>query len=223
MRASRRPVGDPHRRCALAGARGVTLLEVLFASGVGLLAVAAFMSLNVAQLYAMRGQSSQVELQTAARTIADLFTREVRRAGSGIAIDCATSRGVLSAGPTTLRVRAELDGAAGFTGPNEDVTYEIDVASNRITRTDRGTREVLWAGASVGSSRLSYLDKDGTVIVPSGTELSAAQLLAIRRIRLRLDLTEHVPQPRNTLVQTALEVTDVELRNRYFATPACPG
>jgi Tfp pilus assembly protein PilW len=208
------------------GQAGFTLVEALVASTIALIAMGAFMSFNVAQMYAMRNQTNQIDLQTSARSIADLFAREVRRAGSGTNTGCAgtVSTGVLLASATQVRVRADLNGDGALTGANEDVTYTLDSTNNMITRTDNGQSrtDTLWSGNSISGSQLTYYDSAGNTLTPGGSGLTAAQLLQVVRIKLQVALTATVVQPRNTTMQTAGDAADVELRNRYFVTaPTC--
>lgn len=209
-----------HRSLRNLGQAGFTLTETLVAATIGLVAVATFTSFNVTQMYGMRNQSNQVDLQTAARSIADLFAREVRRAGGGTNVNCTgtVSTGLLTAQTTQVRVRLDLNGNGVLTDANEDVTYTLNLDQNKVTRTDNGAgrTDTLWSGVSLAGSQISYFDSAGNQLAPGSTGLSAAQLLQVVRIRLQLSLTGKVSDPRNTLLQTAMETTNVTLRNRYF-------
>jgi hypothetical protein len=174
----------------------------------------------------MRNQTSQIDLQTSARSIADMFAREVRRAGTGTNVPCAgtVSTGILVAQSSQMRIRADLNGDGSLTGPNEDVTYTLDFTNNQVTRTDNASAQTntLWSGLSLAGSQILYFDSNGIQLTPSSTGLSAAQLLQVMRVRLQLTLTANVVQPRNPLRQTAAEVADVEVRNRHFVMNLCP-
>jgi Tfp pilus assembly protein PilW len=209
-----------HRSLRNLGEAGFTITEMLVASTVGLVALAAFTSFNITQMYGMRNQASQVDLQTSARAITDLFAREVRRGGGGTNVNCVgtVSTGLLLAQPWQVRVRLDLNGNGVLTDPNEDVTYTFDYTNNKITRTDNGAlrTETLWSGVSLAGSRITYFDSAGNELAPGSTGLSAAQLLQVVRIRLQLALTGKVSQPGNPTQQTARESTNITLRNRYF-------
>lgn len=202
------------------GQAGFTLTEALFATTLGLVAVGAFTSFNIAQMYGMRNQANQVDLQTSARSITDLFAREVRRAGGGTNVNCTgtVSTGLLLAQTTQVRVRLDLNGNGVLTDANEDVTYTLDFTNNKVTRTDNGAgrTDTLWSGVSLAGSQISYFDGAGNQLAPGSTGLSAAQLLQVVRIRLQLGLTGNVVQPGNSMLQTAMETTNITLRNRYF-------
>jgi prepilin-type N-terminal cleavage/methylation domain-containing protein len=209
-----------HRSLRSLGQAGFTLTEVLAASTLGLVALGAFTSFNITQMYGMRNQANQVDLQTSARSIADLFAREVRRAGGGTNVNCTgtVSTGLLTAQTSQVRVRLDLNGNGVLTDANEDVTYTLDFTNNQVTRTDNGARrtDTLWSGVSLAGSQISYFDGAGNQLAPGSTGLSAAQLLQVVRVRLQLALTAKVVEPRNTLQQTAMETTNITLRNRYF-------
>jgi len=209
------------------GQTGSMVVETLTTIAVGLLALAAFTTLHVGQMYAMRDQVRQVDLQSSARDIADLFSREVRRAGSGTNPSCTgtVSTGLLLAKSNQVRVRADLDGNGVLTGAQEDVTWTLDSANKAVTRTQNNssTTETLWSGPSLGNSLIRYFNAAGTELSPGGSGLSAAQLLAVTRIRIELDLKGTSSQTSNTGLQVATAAADVELRNRRFLTPAnCP-
>jgi Tfp pilus assembly protein PilW len=201
---------------------GFTVIEALVATSISLVAVAALMSFHVAQMYAMLNQSTQIDLQTAARTITDLFAQEVRRAGTGTNPTCSgtTSTGILLASSTQIRIRADLDGNGSLTGTSEDVTYTLDSGNSKITRTDnnQARTDTLWSGASISGSQITYYDSTGTQL-STGT-LSATDLVNITRVRLQVALTANAFQT-SSAQQTAKESAEAEIRNRYLVMTVC--
>jgi len=208
------------------GQAGFTVVEALVATAVGLVAVGVFLSFHTAQMYAMRTQANQVDLQTSARGIADLFAREVRRAGTGTNPTCSgtVSTGILVAQSSQIRFRADLDGNGLLTGPNEDVAYTLDLTNNQITRTDNNAprTDTLWSGTSLTGSQILYFDSNGNQLAPGSTGLDAAHLPLVARVKLQVALTANVVQHGNTTQQIATEGADVEVRNRYFVMNICP-
>jgi type II secretory pathway component PulJ len=221
------------------GQAGFTPTEVLLATAIGLLAVAAFASFNTAQMYTMRTQALQVDLQGTARTIVDLFAREVRRAGTGTNPNCTgtVSTGIISASASKLQFKADLNGNGNLTGssePNEDVTYTLDFTNGAVKRTDNNrttSADTLWVGASAGwwwwwgysgiaGSQISYYDSNGNQLVPGFSGLSATQLTQVVRIKLELVLSGPDAQPGTSTLLTARDAATVDLRNRYFIMPA---
>jgi len=228
MRVRRQIAGE---RCGLRGGgqgcgqAGFTLAEVLVATAIGLVGLAAFTSFSVDHMYTMSNQANQIDLQTAARSITDLFAREVRRAGTGTNPTCSgtASTGLMVAKTTQVRLRADLDGNGSLTGANEDVTYYLNTGETKsVTRRDNNASrtDTLWSGVSLTGSQFSYFDSNGNQLTGDDGALSNNQLLQVRRIRLKLTLTADTIDPSDKLLLTAKEVTDVELRNRYFVMAA---
>jgi len=230
MRVQRQIVGERcgARGCAQGralGQAGFTLTEVLVATAIGLVGLAAFTSFSVDHMYTMSNQANQTDLQTAARSIADLFAREVRRAGTGTNPTCSgnASTGLMVAKTTQVRFRADLDANGALTGANEDVTYYLNTGDSKsVTRRDNNASrtDTLWSGVSLTGSQFFYFDGNGNQLVPDDGGLSNNQLLQVRRIRLKLALTAQTIDPGDKLLLTAKEVADVELRNRYFVMAA---
>ncbi len=202
---------------------GFTTVEILVATAISLVALATVTSFNRFQLFALRNQANQLDLQTTARNFVDLFAREVRRAG--VDPTCAkTFSGIVDAGATWLRIQSDLNGTGIIGAPNEDVRYFYDFSTNSARRTANGTTEILVSGVNLDGSRIRYFDTAGTEIVPSGTSpLTAAQRAAIRRVRIELAMAGAEVDPLNSLPLISRLVADVDLRNRFFVTgTACP-
>jgi type II secretory pathway pseudopilin PulG len=226
MLVQRRSVAEMCTWLRSKGQAGFTLIEALIATTVGLVVVGAILTFNVAQMSAMRSQAKQVDLQSSARSIADLFAREVRRAGTGTNSSCSqtVSTGVIVAQSSRLRFRADLNGTGYHLGPNEDVTYLLDFNNDRITRTDnnQGRTDILWSGAGITGSQILYFDSNGNQLDPGWGGLNGTQLPLVARVRLQLALTADVVQQGSTVQQIADDSVDVALRNRYFVTTVCP-
>lgn len=210
-----------------AGEAGFLAIDALVAMALGLVVLAALTTLHMGQMYAMSDQAKQVDLQGAARDLADLFGREARRAGLGTNPTCSgnASTGVLLGGPSEVRIRADLDGNGAMTGSGEDVTWRLDPALASVVRIDNGQSltETLWLGVSITGSQIAFYDGTGAVLPPGATGLTAAQLVAVRRIRLDLVLEGKVSRPNSATTQRVRVSSDVELRNRRFGTDSpCP-
>jgi Tfp pilus assembly protein PilE len=209
------------------GQAGFTPVEALIATAAGLLAISAFASFNTAQMYALRTQAKQTDLQSAARSIVDLFAREVRRAGTGTNPNCTgtDSTGIVTASSTSLRIRADLNNTGYTLGPNEDVIYTLDYFNDAVKRTDVNSSwvaDTLWSGAlgggwtsAIAGSQFLYYDSNGNQLAAMGG-LSATQLTQVVRIKLELALTAKGSQPGNSMLLTAKDSATVDLRNRYF-------
>ncbi len=202
--------------------RGFTLVELIVATGLALVALAAVLSLNRAQLYAIRNQARQNDLQMTARNIVDLFSREVRGAG-GNPTCASTVSTIADAKQQLLRIQNDLNGDGATTGTDEDVTYQYKFLSNRFERVANGSTDAFVEGVDLTGSRIRYFDGAGAEVTAGSTGLSSAQRGNVRRVRIELVMTRPQFDPQNP-VPLRLEVAnDIDLRNRYFVNATgCP-
>ncbi len=145
------------------GEKGFTITEVLVATTLTAVALVAVSSFNRFQLLTLRNQANQIDLQTTARSVVDLFAREIRRAGANPT--CVGGLSALTDAKTySVRVVADLNRDGATNGANEDLTYRYNLGSNTVERVDQngGTTDVLVSGASLGNSRIRYFDGNGT-------------------------------------------------------------
>jgi hypothetical protein len=198
---------------------GFTAVEVLLAASVGLIVMGAFVSFNKHQLGTLRNQTKQVSVQGTARSVAQLFTREVRRADSIELVPAENG----------MRIRADvnLNGTINSDddSPDEDVTYAI--YDDSILRKAGGPNgggdwEELLAGEDTTGVQLLFVNAQGS-------ELTYAQALAlatanpsafgaIRRVRLNLDVhqTTAAGDSANAPQHGARLRADATLRKRFF-------
>ena len=208
------------------GDAGFTIVEVLVASTISMAALGAFLSFNRFQLYALRNQANQIDIQTTARSIVDLFAREVRRAGMNPNCAIPAFSGIAAAKSTSVRVQSDLNGDGALTALNEDLTYRYNFENNAVERVDHnGTTDTLVSGLNYNGSIIRYFDGAGAELIPFfWTGLTAAQRSAVRRIRIQLALVGTAVDPVSEQRLTAQAATDVDVRNRYFVNAtACPG
>jgi type II secretory pathway component PulJ len=213
--------------------RGYTVVEVLVSIALGLVALGGFTAFNRFQLFALRNQAAQIDLQLAARTVVDLIAREVRRTGMDPL--CSKSfEAIRRASSSEIRVRSDLNGNGSIGSGDENIRYRYNSSSRAIERITSTGTDVLLEDVDPGSFMLSYYDANGTPLSPDwwGDEddvltsfgyLSSAQRAAVRRVRIRLSLTEKAVDPLNDRPLRTSVSTDVDLRNRFFlGTTACP-
>jgi type II secretory pathway component PulJ len=193
-----------------------SLLEVLVALGLSLVVVGAIAAFQNFQLTTLRGQAKQIDLQSAARSVVDLVAREVRRAGKNPKCD-STIGGVETATHQTLRIQTDLDGNGSISGPNENVTYELDSAQKIVTRNDPagGGLSVLIDGVDLEGSGFRYFDGNGTELAAGTSGLDQAQRGQIRRVRFDLVMAGTSGKAGST-VPRARASTNLDLRNRFF-------
>lgn len=204
------PLRAPHRR----GCRGVTLVEILVAMLLGASLAAAVSWFSRVQFLALEDQAAQLDIQTSARAIVDVFARDVRRAGMDPT--CAKNvQTLVDASPTALRFQADLNGNGALDVASEDLLYRL-VAGNRIERGQGQAVESLLDGVDLTGSRLRYFDAAGTELV-TASALTAAERALVRRVRLELAVRTPTHSGSGALDLVAQAATDVELRNRFFA------
>ena len=200
---------------------GFTVHEILVATTLALATASTFLAFNRFQLFALRSQATQLNIQTAARSIMDLVAREVRRAGMNPT--CAnTFSAIADAENHELRIQSDLNGSGAIDGPDEDITYRFSFTHGVITRTAGGTSDVLLSGLDLSGSRFRYFDAAGNELIPAHS-LSSAQRSMVRRVRLELALEGSAADPTTSGPLQARASTDVDVRNRFFVTStACP-
>lgn len=196
---------------------GFTMPDVLVGTLIALATLAIVATFNRVQLFALRNQIAQVDVQTVGRNLTDLFTREVRRAGTNPT--CSPFEAIVEARADRIRFRHDTNGD-GVIDPavGEEIAYRLDLPGQIVTREASGVSEAILTGVTLAGSRLRYFNGAGGEIIPAGNppELTAAQRGSVRRVRLELDLAVPGRDPRNPAPHTARFSSDVNLRNRFF-------
>jgi len=201
---------------------GFTLTELLVATTLGLVLLANVGSFHRFQLFALRNQATQLQIQTDARNFVDLFAREVRRAGMNPTCAGGIS-GIVEASASLLHFQADLNGNGAIDGTDEEVTYRYNADANTVQRTANGVTDTLLSGADLTGSRVRYFSAANAELVPSFSGLSAAQRAAVVRVRLELAMAGSSIDPQNSSKLRAQVASDVDLRNRFFVTSMpCP-
>ena len=204
----------PPRAPPRLGCRGVTLIELLVAMLLGAGVAATVTWFTRTQFLALEDQASQLDIQTSARAIVDVFARDVRRAGMDPT--CAKNvQGLVDASPTSIRFQADLNSNGALDVASEDLLYRL-VSNARIERGQGETVEPLLDEVDLTGSRLRYFDAAGTELTTS-TSLTAAQRALVRRVRLELAVRTPTRSGSTATDLIARAATDVELRNRFFA------
>jgi type IV pilus assembly protein PilW len=203
--------------------RGFSLTEVLVAMLLMLVVTAAVLSAFRFQMFALKGQDVQLEMQEAARGVVDVMTREIRMAGYDPT--CAkTVHGIADARPQLLQLQFDSN-EDGAIGAGESVTYAYDATAGEIQRNVGGTSSALVSDMPQNALGLSYYDASGTVLTSSGTPaaLTAAQRNMVRRVKITVMLQKPNPDPQNGSFMISRFVSNVELRNRFLnGGVACP-
>lgn len=204
------------------GQRGFSLVDMLVATSLVAVVVAAASTFNRAQLFAFQNQAVQSDVQTTARAIVDLMTREIRRAGANpTCIPGLTA--IADAKQYRLQIVSDLDGDGTTTGVNENVTYEYKFSQARFVRIANGYTHSLIQNVDLSGSRIRYYDGAGVEVTAGETGLSGGQRDNVRRIRIELNVTHAAADPENDMPLKVSVANDINLRNRFFVNAvACP-
>jgi type IV pilus assembly protein PilW len=206
-----------------APAPGFTLVEVLVAMVLILMLTGTIFTAYRYQMFAIKGQETQLDVQEAARSLIDLLTREVRLAGYDPT--CAKSfAAIANAQPQSLQLQFDSS-EDGAIGSGENITYAYDATLGEIQRTAGGTPIALFSDLPASALAFTYYDGSGAVLTPSGSPaaLTAAQRTAIRRVRVAVSIQRPHPDPGNSSIILSNFASNVDLRNRFLnGSVACP-
>ncbi len=195
---------------------GFTMMEVLISSLIGSFLLAGFLSMASFQASTTRDQTQQVDLQQQVRNLAELFAREVRRAGANPT--CSNNvKAIDFASFWMLRINSDLDGDGLINALTESVTYQHDPVTDRFRRVANNQIETLLENVSWQDSRLRYFDGNGVELVGASYGLSSAQRAQVRRVQIVIDVTQ---TSANGEIVRAQASSDINLRNRFFIQAA---
>lgn len=197
---------------------GFTLVEILISTTLGLMVVAGFLSMATSQVTAAREQSTQIDLQQTVRDVAELFSREVRRAGSDAT--CSDSFDAIDfANLWGIRLKSDLDGDGSVNGPDENVLYLY--SASKLTRSANNRTETLIDDVHWEGSHIKYFDGDGNELISGLVGLNSDQRAAVRRVRFVIDIYQNTSDGGRAHARAA---SDINLRNRFFVrSTGCPG
>ena len=205
------------------GCGGFTLIEVTASTLLMLTLLATMFGAYRFQMFALKRQETQVDVQETARSILDVMAREVRHAGYD-PLCVKTFTGVSDARPQRLGVQFDRN-ADGVLAADETVTYAYDPEESHLARTSAGVTVPLATEIGATSLSFGYFDAAGTQLVPTGTPaaLTTTQRAAIRRVRIILRIEREGPEPANPLPVLSEFVSNVNLRNRFLnGSVGCP-
>jgi type II secretory pathway pseudopilin PulG len=194
---------------------GFTLVEILVATLAGMVMMAGFFGMSRLHLFTMQDQGRQIDVQSIARNIAQVFADDVRGAGADpTCVD--TFEAIPAASDTYIRVLSDRDGDGLVDGVNEDVTYLYINELHGIYRYTPDDIELLVNNIDLSGSGIQYIDGNGATIGAAGSWLSPAQRDSIRRVRLVLRIAHDAIDPGRDDPVRATLATDINLRNRFL-------
>ncbi len=187
------------------GESGFSLVELLVALGVGMIALAAFYGVFTVQNKRFNLEEQIAEMQQNVRAGIETITMDVRMAGYDPAAAANFSGITVSA--TQLELKSDLDGDGAIAGA-EDIIYKFDSANNRITRNIGGGDQPFME--NVQAFTFEYLDSAGNV---------TATASLIRQIRISITGRAKRPDPAYTAnggYRTYTLTTYVTPRNLFY-------
>ena len=187
------------------GERGFSLVELLVALGVGMIALAAFYGVFTIQNKRFNIEEQVAEMQQNIRAGIETITMDVRMAGYDPA-GVANFSGI-TVSSTQLELKFDLDGNGAIAGA-EDVIYKFDSANKRITRNVGGGDQPFME--NVQAFTFAYLDSAGNVTTTSSL---------VRQIRISITGKTNKPDPAYTAnggYRTYTLTTYVTPRNLFY-------
>lgn len=187
------------------GEKGFTLVELLVAMSVGIIALAAFYGVFTIQNKRFNVEEQIVEMQQNVRAGIETMTMDVRMAGYDPA-GVANFSGI-TVSSTQLELKSDLDGDGSIAGA-EDIIYKFDSGNMRITRNIGGGDQPFME--NVQAFTFEYLDSSGNATTTSSM---------VRQIRLSITGRTNKRDPDYTAnggYRTFTLTTYVTPRNMYY-------
>jgi len=204
--------------------RGISFVEVLVATLLGVIVVGTVNSFSRFQLFSLRNQAAQNDVQMVARSVSDIFARDVRR--SGFNPQCGAGMDALGlAKPGEVLLNADHDGDGALGGVDESLLYRFvaNGGAYRFERVANGRADLLIDGVDPVATRFRYFDGNGAELNNGVAGLSNAEMALIRRIRLELAISASSADPSGSVPVQVQIANDVDIRNRHFVNPVtCP-
>ena len=162
---------------------GLTLVELMVATALGLLTMAAFTALLTTLLAARARAAESADTMLAAAGALDQIVRDVRLAGYDPA-----GRGIVAisgASATTVVLAADLDGSGDVDPASEEqITYRTAGGGDTLQRVVGQQSLPLLSDLAPDGLRFGYLDLDGVELDPRAPGASAA----VRAVTIELGL-----------------------------------
>jgi type IV pilus assembly protein PilW len=178
--------------------RGFTLIELMVALAVALLAMASIAMTFQMQFKTLKREEMASEMRDNVRAAVEMMTRELSMAGydpSGSA-----GAGIVTAAASSARFTIDLDGDGALTGANEDIEYEYDSTDRTVKR-----NSVIIADNITGLS-LTYYNAANSAVTTAGE---------VRRVRIQLNGRSRAPLAGGNYLTLSLS-SDVKPWNLAF-------
>ncbi len=179
---------------------GYTLIELLAGILISAVVLASLYSVFTSQQLAFSAQEQVLEMTQNIRAGLDLMTREIRLAGYKNSV--STFNGIQTAGPSTIRIAADLNQDGDTLDTDEDIAYTYNSGTLQICRNGVS----LPIADNITSLAFAYTMKDGTVTS------SPANPANIRKVNISVTARTSFPD-RLGVYRTITLSTDITPRN----------
>lgn len=204
--------------------RGMSTAELMAGISLGMIVIAAVYSFQRTQLKAFATQTVYSQSQMVTRSAIDLMARELRMAvydpNNGLVVNptnaaCAPGahQGIMSATPTSIRIKQDLNNDGAFTAAGEDITY--DLVSGNLRRTDGGNAPVTIV-SNVTSFNIRFFSANNPPVelVPSGSPSSLTQCQRDTVAKVMITVHGDVPNHNTSTDVDSTVETEVAIRSR---------
>ena len=145
---------------------GFTLVEMLVAMAIAIVALTSLSRTFVTQRKTLNSQEQITDMVQTSRNVMDMISREVMLAGYNPT--SATMVGI-PYDSSQLEIRADLSGDGDTGDTNENIIYTYDSANHQITREEgSGTTTTLPLGENIEAFTFQYYDADGNTTTTDG-------------------------------------------------------
>lgn len=163
--------------------RGYTLVELLVAIFIGLLALAGIYRTFASFVANVDIQEQVVELQQNLRVGLLRVSEEFKKAGYDPQV--SGNFEITDAGDTTITFTGDFESENGTVGTGETITYSFDSSTRELQRSvDGGSAEVVVE--NVDMADFIFLDEEGTVLNNASGNVPGGKLDDIRRVQVAL-------------------------------------
>jgi type IV pilus assembly protein PilW len=150
--------------------QGYTLIEVVVALALNLLAMHGVYSLYIHELKAQGVRESVLDMHQQARVVVDLVSRELLMAGydpRGMNRDSDFTNDFngITYDPGRLSIKADLNGNGSISDANESIMFVYDAAAHVLRRNTGGGNQPF--GENIEAFSVDYLDQAGSPTLDS--------------------------------------------------------
>jgi type IV pilus assembly protein PilW len=167
--------------------QGFTLVELLVAMVVSLLALGAIYSTFLSQFKSYQVQEEVAAMQQNIRSAMYHMEREIRM--SGCNPTTFADAGIITANADSIRFTEDIRGDSAGSDPdgdvddaNENITYSL--SDNNLVRNTGGGDQTV--AENINALDFVYLDASSVVLNPEGTDVASSDLSKIRSVEITI-------------------------------------